>query len=71
MAYCSGCSSNHSSDCSNYSGYLSNLGLNYDSDSDSGICSGRYYLHTAPDVVGLTYAHTVLVLLSSASTNIP
>ena len=71
MAYYSGCSSNHSSDCSDYSGYLSNAGLDSDSDYDSGICSDRYYLHTASDVVGLTYSHTVLALLSSASTNSP
>ena len=52
VAYYFGCSSSHSSDCSDYSGYLSNPGLDFDSDSDT--CSGRCYLHTALDVVGLT-----------------
>ena len=69
MAYYSSYSSSHSSDCSNYSGYLSNPGL--DSDSYSGTCSGRYYLHTTPNVVGLTDSHTMLALLSSAPTNNP
>ena len=53
MAYYSGYSSIHSSDCSDYSGYLSNPGL--DSDSDSSTCSGRYDLHTAPVLVILPY----------------
>ena len=69
MAYYSGCSSSHSYDCSDYSGYLSNPGL--DSDSDSGTCSGRYYLHTALDVAGLTDSHTVLTLLSSTPADNP
>ena len=67
MTYYSGCSSSHSSDCSDYSCYLSNPGL----DSDSGTCSGRYYLHTAPNVDGLTNSHTMLALLSSAPTDNP
>ena len=58
VAYYSGCSSSHSSDFSDYSGYLTNLGL--DSESCSSTCSGRYYLHTAPDVVGFADSHTVL-----------
>ena len=62
VAYHSGCSSSHSSYSSDYVGYLSNPGL--DSDSGSGTCSGRYYLHTAPVVVGFADSHTVLALLS-------
>ena len=69
VAYYSGCSSSHSSDCSDYSGYLSNLGL--DSDSSSGTCFGRYYLHTAPVVVSFADSHTVLALLSSIPTDNP
>ena len=61
MAYYSGCSSSHSSDCSNH---LSNHGL--DSDSDYGTCSDMYYLHTVPAVVDSANSHTVLALLSSA-----
>ena len=63
MAYYSDCSSNHSSDCSDYSGYLSNPGL--DSDSDFGTCSNRYYLHIVPTVIDFADSHTVLALLSS------
>ena len=66
MAYYSGCSSSHSS---NYSSYLSNHGLDYD--SDSGSCSGSYYFHTTLDVVSLTDSHTVLALLSSAPIDSP
>ena len=40
VAYDSGCSSSHNYGCSNYSGYLSNL--DPDSDSDSSICSDIY-----------------------------
>ena len=65
VAYYSGCSSSHSSSCSDYSGYLSNLGL----DSDSCTCSDMYYLHTVPDVVDSADSHTVLGLLSSVMTN--
>ena len=71
MAYYSGCCSSHSSDCFDFSGYLSNHGLDSDSDSDSGTCFGRYYLHTAPNVVCLTNSHTVLALLSSTSADNP
>ena len=69
VAYYSGCSSSYSSDSSNYSGYLSNSGL--DSDSGSSTCSNRYYLHTAPVVVGFVDSHTVLALLSSVPTESP
>ena len=69
VAYYSGYSSSHSSDCSDYSGYHSNLGL--DSDSSSGTCSGRYYLHIAPAVVSFADSHTVLALLSSIPTDNP
>ena len=67
VAYYSGCSSSHSSNFSYYSGYLSNPGL----DSDSGTCSGRYYLHTTPIVVGFVDSHIVLALLSSVPTDNP
>ena len=63
VAYYSSCSSNHSSYCSDYFGYLSNPGLDFG--------SGRYYLHTAPDVVGFVDSHTMLALLSSVSTDSP
>ena len=60
VAYYSGCSYNHNSDCSDYSGYFSNPGL--DSDYGSGTYSGKYYLHTTLVVVGFADSHTVLVL---------
>ena len=69
MAYYSGCSSSHNSDCFDYTGYLSIPGL--DSDSDSSTCSGRYYLYDAPDVVGFADSHTMLALLSSVPTDSP
>ena len=69
VAYYSGCSSIHSFDCSDYSGYLSNHGL--DSDSDSGTCSDSYYLHIVHVVVDSADSHTVLAILSSASPDNP
>ena len=69
VAYYSGYSSSHSSDCSDYSGYLSNPGL--DSDSNFGTCSDMYYLHTIPTVVDFADSHIVLALLSSASIDNP
>ena len=69
VAYYSGCSSSHSSDCSDYSSYLSNPGL--DSDSDSSTCSNTYYLHIVPIVVDFVDSHTLLALLSSAPTDTP
>ena len=69
VAYYSGCSSSHSSDCSNYSSYLSNIGLDYD--SSSGTCSGRYYLYTAPAIVGFADSHIVLAILSFVPTDSP
>ena len=71
VAYYSGCSSNHSSSCSDYSGYLSNPGLDSDSDSDSGTCYDMNYLHTVPVVVDIGDSHTVFALLSSALTDNP
>ena len=71
VAYYSGCSSNHDSNCFDYSGYLSNPSLDSDSDSDSGNCSDMYYLHTVPVVVDSADSHTVLTLLSSAPTDNP
>ena len=67
VAYYFGCSSIHSSDCFDYSGYLSNLDL--DSDAGSGTYSNRYYLHTVPIVVD--FSNTVLTLLSSTLTDSP
>ena len=69
VAYYSGCSSSHSSGCSNCSGYLSNPGL--DSDSDFGTYSNMYYLYTIPAVVDSADSHIVLALLSSAPTDNP
>ena len=66
VAYYSSCFSNHSSD---YSSYLSNLGL--DSDSDSGTYSNMYYLHNVPTIVDSADSHTVLALLSSVPTDNP
>ena len=65
VAYYFSCSSSHSYDCFDYSGYLSNPGL----DSDAG--SGRYYLHTTPTIVGFADSHTVFALLSSVPTDSP
>ena len=69
VAYYSCCSSSHSYDCSDYSGYLSNPGL--DSNSSSGTCSDRYYLHTTPAIVGFADSHTMLALLSSVPSDSP
>ena len=69
VAYYSGCSSSHSFGCSNCSGYLSNPGL--DSDSDSGTYSDIYYFHIVPVSVGSADLHIVLALLSSAPTDNP
>ena len=69
VAYYSSCSSSHSYGCSDYSGYLSNPGPDSNSDSDSGICSDMYYLHTIPAVVDSVDSHTVLALLSSILTD--
>ena len=69
VTYYSGCSSSHSSGCSDYSGYLSNPGL--DSDSYSGTCSDMYYLHIVPPVIDSANSHTMLALLSSAPTDNP
>ena len=69
VEYYSSCSSSHSSAYSDYSGYLSNPGL--DSDSGFGTFSDRYYLHTTPVVVGFADSHTVLALLSSVLTDSP
>ena len=69
VAYYSGCSSSHSSDCSDYSGYLSNPSP--DSNSDSSTYSDMYYLHIVPVVVDFPNSHIVLALLSSAPTDNP
>ena len=60
-AYYFGCSSSHSSNCSDYSCCLSNPGP----DSDSGTCFDMYYLHIVPAVVDSVDSHTVLAILSS------
>ena len=49
VAYYYVCSSSHNSGCSNYSGYLSNPGPDFD--SDSGTCYDMYYVHIVPTVV--------------------
>ena len=69
VAYYSGCSSSHNSSCSDCSGYLSNPGL--DSDSNSGTYSDIYYFHTVPIAVGSADLHTMHALLSSAPTENP
>ena len=69
VAYYYGCSSSHSSDCSDYSGYLSNPGL--DSDFDPCICYDTYYLHIVPTVVDFDDSLTVLSLLLYAPNDIP
>ena len=69
VAYCSSCSSNHSSDFSDYFGYLSNPGLDFD--SDFGTRSDMYYLHTVFVVVDFADSHTVLALLSSSPNDNP
>ena len=69
VAYYSGCSSNHNSGCSDYSGYLSNPGPDFD--SNSGTCSDMYYLYIVPAVVDSANSHTVLALLSSVLTDNP
>ena len=69
VAYYFGSSSSHSYGCSHYSGYLSNLGPDYDSDFDFGTCSNMYYLHNVPAVVDSVDSHTVLTLLSSILTD--
>ena len=62
-------SSIHSFDCSDYSDCLSISGL--DSNSDSGIYSDMYCLHTVPIVVDYVDSHTEPALLSSAPTDNP
>ena len=59
----------HSSDCSDYSNFLSILDLH--SDSDFGICSDMNCLHTALAVVDFANSHIGPALLSSALTNTP
>ena len=61
VAYCSDYSSNHS-DCSYYSGFLSNPGL----DSDLGTCYDTYCPHTVLAVVDSVDSHTEPPLLSYA-----
>ena len=69
VAYYFGCFSSHSSDCSDYSGYLSNPALDFDAGSST--YYDRYYLYNVPVVVDFPDSHTVLVLLSSAPTDSP
>ena len=64
VAYYSDYSSNHSSNCSDYSGFLSNLGLDFD--SDSGTCSDTYCLHIVLVVLDSVDSHTEPALLASA-----
>ena len=69
VAYYSGCSSSHSFDCSDYSGYLSNPGL--DSDAGFDTCSDMYFLYIVPAVVDSADSHTVLTILSSTPNDNP
>ena len=69
VAYYFACSSSHSSECSDYSGYLSSPGL--DSDTGFGTCSDIYYLYIIPVVVDSADSHTMLALLSSTPTDNP
>ena len=69
VAYYSGYSSNHSSGCSDYFGYLSNPSL--DSDYDSSTRSNMNYLHIVPVVVDSADSHTMLALLSSTPIDNP
>ena len=69
VAYYSGYSSSHSSDCSDYSGYLSNT--SFDSDSDSDTNFDMYYLQIVPAIVDSADSHTMLALLSSVLTDNP
>ena len=70
VAYYSSCSSSYSSDCFDYSGYLSNPGPDSNSDFDSGICSDMYYLHIVLTIIDFADSHTVLTLLSSVLTEV-
>ena len=65
VAYYFGCSSCHNSGCSDYFGYLSNPGL----DSNSDTCSDMCYLHIILVVVDSVDSHTVLALLSYVLTD--
>ena len=55
VAYCYDYSSNHSSDCSDYSGFVSNPSL--DSDYDSSTCFDTYCPHTVLAVVDSIDSH--------------
>ena len=69
MACYSDYSSIHSSDCSDYSDYLSIPGL--DSDFDYGICSDMHCLHIVLAVVDYVDSHIGSTLLSSALIDTP
>ena len=69
VAYYSSCFSSHNSGCFDYSGYLSNLGP--DSDSNFGTYFDMYYLYIVPTIVDYADSHSVLALLPSASTDNP
>ena len=69
VACYSGCFSSHNYGCSDYSGYLSNLGPDFN--FDFGTCSYMYYLHIVPTVVDFTDSHIVLALLSFVSIDNP
>ena len=60
-------SSIHSSDCSDYSDYLSIPGLDFDYD----ICFDMYCPHISLGVVDFTDSHIEPALLSSALTDTP
>ena len=69
VPYYSGYSSSHSFDCSDYFGYPSNPG--FDFDSDSGACFDTHCLYTVLVVVDSADSHTKPALLASALTDIP
>ena len=62
-------SSIHSSDCSDYSDFLSIPNLHFD--YDFGICSDMHCLHTALVVVDSVDSHIGHALLSSSLTDTP
>ena len=69
VLYYSDYSSSHSFDCSDYSGFPSNLG--FYSDSNFSACSDMHFLRTVPTVVDSADSHTEPTLLASALTDNP
>ena len=65
VAYYSGCFFSLNSGCSNYSGYLSNPGPDF----DFGTCFDMYCLHIVYAIVDSADSHTVFAVLSSVMTD--